>query len=61
MTSLKKAAALGGWGVCVLVLVGWLVLAVHRGRVVGVLITSAGLVLLVVIPVLAARSNRPPS
>jgi len=57
---IAKLAALTGWLVCILAMTGWLVLAIHRHHLAGVLITGAGLTLLVVVPPLARRVNPPP-
>lgn len=56
---LAKLAAISGWVLCILALVGWLLLAIHRGHLGGILITATGLVLLVVVPPLARRVNPP--
>lgn len=49
-----------GWIICIGILAGWLVDALHRDHLAGILIVATGLGLLVVVPVLASRLNRPP-
>jgi len=50
-----------GWFICIGILVGWLVNAIHRHHLAGVLIVATGLALLVIVPILNARLNRPPT
>jgi hypothetical protein len=56
----KRAVLLSGWLICTALLAGWLVAAIHRGHLAGVLIVATGLVALVVVPLLSARLNRRP-
>ena len=57
---LTRLATLVGWFVCTLVLIGWLMLAIHRHHLGGIFITATALALLVVVPPLARRVNPPP-
>jgi F0F1-type ATP synthase assembly protein I len=52
---------IGGWLACIGVLAGWLVDAIHRGHLGGIVIVAVGLAALVVVPVLRSQVNRPPS
>ena len=56
---LAKLAALAGWFVCTLALIGWLALAIHRHHLAGIFITATALAALVVVPPLARRVNPP--
>jgi hypothetical protein len=57
---LAKLAALTGWLVCTLALIGWLALAVHRHHLAGIFVTATALAALVVLPPLARGVNPPP-
>jgi hypothetical protein len=52
---MARLAGLAGWLVCVALLGLWLVEAVHRGHLSGVLIVGTGLAALIIVPLMAAR------
>jgi len=51
---------IAGWFICIAMLAGWLVDAIHRGHLASVLIVATGLAALIVVPLLKARLDQPP-
>lgn len=56
--AVSRLLLLGGWFVCIGLLAGLLVEAIHRGHLAGMLIVGTGLAGLVVVPVLSSRLNQ---
>lgn len=56
--ALPRLLLLGGWFVCIGLLAGLLVEAIHRKHLAGMLIVGTGLAGLVVVPVLSSRLSR---
>jgi hypothetical protein len=52
---MTRTAVLAGWLLCVALLGLWLVEAIHRGHLSGVLIVATGLAALIIVPLMAAR------
>lgn len=52
---MTRVAVLAGWLLCVALLGLWLVEAVHRGHLSGVLIVGTGLAALLIVPLMTAR------
>lgn len=52
---LVRGAVVGGWLVVIVLLALWLVVAIHRAHLAGVLIIAVGLATVIVVPLMAAR------
>ena len=56
--AVSRLLLLGGWFVCIGLLAGLLVEAIHRGHLAGMLIVATSLAGLLVVPVLSSRLNQ---